>query len=51
MWIRVEESIGAYRIWWGKLREKDYLEGVDIDGSIKLIFKKLSGRSDLDCSG
>ena len=48
---RVEERLGACRIWWGNLREKDYLEGVDIDGNIKLIFKKYFGRSDLDCYG
>ena len=46
--IRIEESLGACRIWWGNLREKDYLKGVDIDGSIKLILKNLFGRSDLD---
>jgi hypothetical protein len=29
--------------WWGNPREKDYLEDLDIDGSIilKYIFKKL----------
>jgi hypothetical protein len=46
--IRIEESLGACRIWWGNLREKDYLEGADIDGSIKWILKKSFGRSDLD---
>jgi hypothetical protein len=49
--IPTEESLGACRIWWGNLREKDYLEGVDIDGSIKWILKKSFERSDLDLSG
>jgi hypothetical protein len=46
--IRIEESLGACRIWWGNLRENGYLEDVDIDGSIKRILKKSFGKSDLD---
>jgi len=46
--IRIEKSLGECRIWWGNLREKDYLESVDIDGSIKWILKKSFGKSDLD---
>jgi hypothetical protein len=41
-------ELGACRIWWGNLRENGYLEGVDIDGSIKRILKKTFGKSDLD---
>jgi hypothetical protein len=38
--LRIEESLGICRIWWGNLRENGYLEGVDIDGSIKQILRK-----------
>jgi len=42
---RVGEKRGAYRIWWGKLREVDHLEdpgGGKIEGRIilKWIFRK-----------
>ena len=41
--IPIEKNLGACRIWRGNLREKDYLEGVDIDGSIKWILKNSMG--------
>jgi len=28
------EGSGAYRVWWGKLREGDPTEDLDVDGSI-----------------
>jgi hypothetical protein len=36
---------GAYRVWWGNLRERVYLEDAGIDGIIILnwIFKKWDG--------
>jgi hypothetical protein len=47
----IEDRIGACRIWWGNMKVKDYLESVDIDGSIKWILKKSFRRSCLDLSG
>jgi hypothetical protein len=32
----MEERRGTYRVWWGKLREKDHFEGPGIDGRIML---------------
>jgi len=39
------ERIHSYRIWWGKLRERDHTECPGIDGRITLqwIFKKWHG--------
>ena len=31
---RMGDRRGAYRVWWGNLREGDYLEGTDVDGGI-----------------
>jgi hypothetical protein len=33
---------GAYRVWWGNLRKRDYLEDADVNGRIILrwIFRK-----------
>lgn len=41
---RIEERIGASGIWWGNLREEDYLEGVDIHRNTKWFLKKTYGR-------
>jgi len=37
-----EERRGVYRVWWGGLREGDYLGAPDVDGRIILrwIFRK-----------
>ena len=44
------ERIGAYRIWWGNLRERDHLEGLGICGRIiiKWVFKKQDVDVDVD---
>jgi len=36
------ESRGAYRVWWGNLRERDHFKDPDVDRGIilKWIFKK-----------
>ena len=36
---------GAYRFWWGNVRERDHLEDLGVDGRIivKWIFKKWDG--------
>ena len=45
-WVRhmasMGESRGAYRVWWGNLREKDHFEDPGVDGRIILrwIFRK-----------
>jgi len=37
----MEERRGAYRYWWGSLRERDYLEDQDADGRIN--YNRYSG--------
>jgi len=39
---------GAYRVWWGDLREREHWEDVNVDGRIILkgIFRKLNGSVD-----
>jgi hypothetical protein len=34
MWVGHEVHMGAYRVWWGNLRERDHLEDLGIDGRI-----------------
>jgi hypothetical protein len=34
----VEERKGAYRVWWGNLREGEYLNDPSVDGRIILKF-------------
>ena len=45
--IKDKESgfITAYRFWWGKLRQRDHLEDLGLDGRIilKLIFREYDG--------
>jgi hypothetical protein len=45
VWERGEVRSG---FWWGKLRERNFLEDVDLDGRIifKCIFKSLAGLMD-----
>jgi len=31
---RMEEGRGAYRIWWGNIREREHLVDLDVDGKI-----------------
>jgi hypothetical protein len=47
---RVGERRGAYRVWWGNLRERNHLAGPGVDGRIilKWIFKKSDGSCGLD---
>jgi hypothetical protein len=33
----MEERSGAYRVWWGNLRQRDNLKDLDVDGWIILI--------------
>jgi hypothetical protein len=33
---RMGERRGAYRVWWGNLRERDHLEGLGVDGRVML---------------
>jgi hypothetical protein len=34
--VRVGERIGAYKVWWGNLREGGHLDDADVDGRIIL---------------
>jgi hypothetical protein len=38
-------SRGAYKVWWGDLKERDYLEDLGVDGmtTLKRIFKNRDG--------
>jgi hypothetical protein len=42
----MEDRRGAYRLWWGDLRERDHLEDLRIVGKIRLkwIFKNWDAR-------
>ena len=42
---RIKERIGACRVWWGNLGERDHLENLGVDGRIILrwILKKCDG--------
>jgi hypothetical protein len=44
------ERRGAYRVWWGNLREREHLEVPSVHGRIILrwVFKKWDGRHGLD---
>jgi len=33
---RVGETRDVYRVWWGNLSERDYMEDPDVDGRIML---------------
>jgi hypothetical protein len=39
---------GAYRVWWGDMRERNHLEDLGVDGEtiFKLICKKWNGSMD-----
>jgi hypothetical protein len=43
---RIGDRKGAYRIWYGNLRERDNLEDLGIDGRVilKWVFKKWDGK-------
>jgi uncharacterized protein YjcR len=45
---RVGERRGAYRLWWGNMRERDHLEDLGVDRSIilKWMCKKWGGCMD-----
>lgn len=48
---RMEEGRGAYRIWWGDIREREHLVDLDVDGenNIDMDFKNVwSGRAWID---
>jgi hypothetical protein len=47
---RMKEKIGAYRVWWGNLRERDTLEDLGVDSRIifNWMFKKWDGNHGLD---
>jgi hypothetical protein len=51
--VAVVERGGVYRVWWGNLRKRDYLEDLGISGKIILrwIFRKWDGGNGLDWSG
>ena len=42
---RMGEKRGAYRVWWGNLKERGHLEGLDVDRRVilKCILKELAG--------
>jgi hypothetical protein len=44
----MEDRRGAYRVWFGDLRERDHLEDQRVDWGVilKLIFKKWDGVTD-----
>jgi hypothetical protein len=32
----MEEKKNAYRVWWGRLKEREHLEDLGVDGKMKL---------------
>jgi hypothetical protein len=45
--VRMRDMRGAYRVWWGNIRERDHLEDLRVDGRLilKWIFKKWDGEA------